>query len=91
MFVCVKPKFEKPKTPDTIRKLDLSYQETKDMKFRPVYCPNCKLHVIDLFEDIIGHLAFKCPNCQGTVLINSAYFHRSYAGVTRKRYYRKPR
>lgn len=91
MFVCVKPQFEMPKTPDTIRKLNLSFQETKDMKFRPVYCPNCKIHVIDFFEDIVGHLAFKCPKCKGTILINTAYFHRSYAAGIRKRYYLKTR
>ena len=77
MFVCVKPKFEKPMTEETAGKLRLSHSETEEMGFRPVYCPYCALHVIDLFEDSSGHLAFKCPRCKGTVLINAAYFHRS--------------
>jgi len=86
MFVCVKPKFERPKSPEIVRKLDMSYQETINLKFRPIYCPHCNIHVIDFFEDMIGHLAFKCPNCKGTVLINAAYFHRSDAAAKRKRF-----
>ncbi len=77
MFVCVKPKFEKPMTEETAGKLRQSRSETEEMGFRPVYCPYCALHVIDLFEDSSGHLAFKCPRCKGTVLINAAYFHRN--------------
>ena len=87
MFVCIKPKFEKPKTPETIQKLEKSYQETMNMRFRAVNCPHCNLHIIDFFEDIIGHLAFKCPHCKGTVLINAAYFHRSNAAAERKRFH----
>ena len=91
MFVCVKPKFEKPKSPELIKKLEMSYNETEDLNFRPVYCPHCNIHVIDFFEDVVDHLAFKCPNCKGTVLINAAYFHRSDAACARKLYFIKYR
>ena len=85
MYVCVKPKFEKPKTPETVRKLQLSAYETKEMAFRHVFCPHCGIHIIDVFEDICGHFAIKCLRCKGTVLINAAYFHRSDAAAARKR------
>ena len=91
MFVCLKPKFEKPKSPETIEKLEKSYLEIKDMEFRRVNCPHCGIHVIDFFEDVVGHLAFKCPKCKGTILINSAYFHRSRTAGMRKTSYIKDR
>ena len=84
MYVCVKPNFEKAKSPETIRKLKMSADETQMMRFRPVFCPHCGIHIIDVFEDIQGHFALKCLKCKGTVLINSAYFHRSDAAAKRK-------
>ena len=84
MYVCVRPKFEKPKSPETINKLELSKQETQEMTFRHVFCPHCGIHIIDVFEDICGHFAIKCLNCKGTVLINAAYFHRSRSAAFRR-------
>ena len=85
MYVCVKPSFEKTKSPEVIRKLELSAMETQEMKYRHVFCPHCGIHIIDVFEDIHGHFAIKCLKCKGTVLINAAYFHRSDAAARRKR------
>lgn len=84
MYVCVRPKFEKPKSTETIKKLELSKRETQTMEYRHVYCPHCGIHIIDVFEDIGGHFAIKCLNCKGTVLINSAYFHRSNTAALRR-------
>lgn len=78
MFVTMKPKFvEKEQTPEITMKIENSINEISDMEFRPIYCPYCDRHIVDLFEDVIGHLAVKCWKCKAKIPINSAYFHRS--------------
>ena len=78
MFVTVKPRFQdKPLSKEVSEKIDKSYNETVDMKFRPIFCPYCGWHVVDVFDDIVGHIAIKCNKCKATIPINAAYFHRS--------------
>lgn len=78
MFVTVKPRFQdKPLSKEVSEKIDKSYNETVDMKFRPIYCTFCGWHVVDVFDDIVGHIAIKCNKCKATIPINAAYFHRS--------------
>lgn len=78
MFVTVKPRFQdKPLSKEVSDKIEKSYNETVDMKFRPIFCPYCDWHVVDVFDDIVGHIAIKCNKCKATIPINAAYFHRS--------------
>lgn len=56
MFVTVKPRFQdKPLSKEVSDKIEKSYNETVDMKFRPIFCPYCDWHVVDVFDDIVGH------------------------------------
>lgn len=78
MFVAVKPRFQdKPLSKDVADRIKKSFEETKDMRFRPIFCPYCDWHVVDVFEDIVGHIAIKCNKCKAIIPINSAYFHSS--------------
>lgn len=76
MYAVLKPKFHAPIAEDTRQKIQKSCDEVVDMTFRPVYCPFCKTHIVDVFEDVIGHFALKCQKCKGVVPINTAYFRR---------------
>ena len=78
LFVTIKPRFiEKELTPEVIQKIETSIQEADDLEFRPIYCPYCGRHIVDLFDDMIGHIAVKCWKCKGKIPINAAYFNRS--------------
>ena len=76
MYAVIKPKYQSSISEDTLRKIEKSCAETADMAFRPVYCPFCRAHIVDVFEDIVGHFALKCQKCKGVVPINTAYFRR---------------
>lgn len=75
-FAVIKPKFQVDVTEETQEKIDRSYFETLGMTFRAVHCPYCRTHIVDVFEDVIGHFAVKCPKCKCLVPINAAYFRR---------------
>jgi len=77
LYVAVKPKFQKDVTAEKAQKIALSQEETSHMEFRPILCPFCDTHIVDVFEDIIGHLAVKCQKCKGVIPINAAYFRSS--------------
>ena len=63
-FVPIRPKFQIEVSQEIQRKIDQSYAETLNMTFRAVRCPYCKTHIVDVFEDVIGHFAVKCPQMQ---------------------------
>jgi len=77
MYVTLKPKFQKELSQETSDKINRSQEETRSMKFRPVLCPYCDNHIVDVFEDITGHLAVKCQKCKSAIPINPAYFRTS--------------
>ena len=84
-FVPIRPKFQIEVSQEVQRKIDQSYAETLNMTFRAVRCPYCKTHIVDVFEDVIGHFAAKCPKCKSLVPINAAYFKRSAYAARMKR------
>ena len=76
--MAIKPKFQdKPLSKEVSERIDKSYNETVDMKFRSIFCPYCGWYVVDVFDDIVGHIAIKCNKCKAAIPINAAYFHRS--------------
>ena len=85
MYAVIKPKYQSSISEDTLRKIEKSCAETADMAFRPVYCPFCRAHIVDVFEDIVGHFALKCQKCKGVVPINTAYFRRMKQAERRKK------
>ena len=77
MYIPVKPKFQKQISQDMDRRINLSLTEVKELEFRPILCPYCDQHIVDVFEDIIGHFAVKCQKCKSVIPINAAYFQSS--------------
>ena len=77
MYVTIKPKFQKEISYEVNRKILLSQEETESMEFRAILCPFCDQHIVDVFEDIIGHFAVKCQKCKAVIPINAAYFKSS--------------
>ena len=71
MYDVIKPKYQSSISEDTA--------------FRPVYFPFCRAHIVDVFEDIVGHFALKCQKCKGVVPINTAYFRRMKQAERRKK------
>lgn len=85
MYIALKPKFQNELSKETEDKIKRSEAETSEMQFRPIYCPYCKNHIVDVFEDIIGHFAIKCQRCKSAIPINAAYFRTSkYMAAIRK-------
>ena len=85
MYVTVKPKFQNEVSKETAEKIKRSENETMKMRFRPILCPYCDNHIVDVFEDIIGHFAVKCQRCKCVIPINAAYFRTSkYIAAIRK-------
>ncbi len=55
-------------------KLDISKQETINLRERELRCPNCKFLINKLYSDISGHIQFKCPKCKEVYIMNLALF-----------------
>jgi phage FluMu protein Com len=55
-------------------KLDISKQETINLRQRDLRCPNCKYLITKLYSDISGHMQFKCPKCKEVYVLNLALF-----------------
>ena len=70
MYAVIKPKYQSSISEDTLRKIEKSCDET---------------HIVDVFEDIVGHFALKCQKCKGVVPINTAYFRRMKQAERRKK------
>lgn len=77
MFVSIEPKFRKALTQDVIDHIEMSQNEVSEMVFRPILCPYCDQHIVDVFEDMVGHFAVKCQKCKAVLPINAAYFRSS--------------
>ena len=56
MYIALKPKFQNELSKETEDKIKRSEAETSEMQFRPIYCPYCKNHIVDVFEDFCEHI-----------------------------------
>ena len=61
---------------DVKRKLELSREETENLKEREIRCPNCGFLITKVFSDINGHLQIKCEKCKSVNILNLAYFRK---------------
>jgi len=76
MFKAIPPKFTKSYTQEKEEKVNLVIKEAETISFRPVYCCYCESYLIDVGDDLIGHVAVKCQHCKGVIPLNPAYFNR---------------
>jgi phage FluMu protein Com len=67
-------------TPREQRLLDLSVQETVDLKKRDLRCPYCHFLIERVYSDIRGHMETKCPKCRSVYVVNLSYFRKKERG-----------
>jgi len=69
------PKFTTPLfTFELQEKFKKYYEESKNIKFTELYCPNCSIHIGDKFVGANWYQPFRCPKCKGVFVFNLGEF-----------------
>lgn len=68
-------------------KLDISEQETFNLKERDICCPHCRFLIYKVYQDVSGHMRVKCPKCKRCYAVNLQMFrttdHSTFVSLIR--------